>query len=114
MNFDEQRLELFYNYTLTRPSERHSMLSSVHMEVGRLVFMTIDFHVPLMHVVISVRFEAKRFTAIGGIRVEMHFGIILNVRNVFVDNSLTARERAIISVCSMCMNCRQWPRVFEK
>ena len=28
------------------------MLSRVHMEVGRLVSMTIDFHVPLKHIVV--------------------------------------------------------------
>jgi hypothetical protein len=43
----------------------------------------------------------------------MPFAIILNVRNVLVDNSLTARERAVISAFSTCMNCRQRPRVFE-
>jgi hypothetical protein len=152
LNFDEQRRELYYTYTLTRASEKHSMLSRVHMEVGRLVSMTIDFHVPLKHVVVlgslppedmvhifvtlwkvvglqeephdqrvgtrlgrrsmaTVRFEAVQFNAIG--RVEMPCAIILNVRNVLVDNSLTARERAVVSVCSMCMNCRQRPRAFE-
>ena len=152
LNFDEQRRELYYTYTLKRESEKHSMLSRVHMEVGRLVAMTIDFHVPLKHIVVpgsllpndmvhifvtrwkvvcireephdqtvdarlrrgslaNVHFEAVLFTALG--RVDMPFAIILNVRNVRVDNSLTARERAVMSVCSTCMNCRQRPRVFE-
>jgi hypothetical protein len=154
LNFDEQRRELYYTYTaaLKRESEKHSMLSRMHMEVGRLVSMTIDFHVPLKHIVLpgsllpndmvhifvtrwkvvcireephdqtvdarlrrgslaNVRFEAVLFTALG--RVEMPFAIILNVRNVLVDNSLTARERAVMSVCSTCMNCRQRPRIFE-
>jgi len=148
LNFDEQRRELFYTYTLKRESEKHSMLSRVHMEVGRLVSMTIDFHVPLKHIaapgsllpndmvhifvtrwkvvyireeppdqtvrrgsLATVRFEAVLFTAIG--RVEMPFAIVLNINNVLVDNSLTARERAVVSVCATCMNCRQRPRVFE-
>ncbi len=46
-------------------------------------------------------------------KTEMPLAIILNVRNVLVDNSLTARERAVMSVCSTCMNCRQRPRVFK-
>lgn len=61
----------------------------------------------------TVRLEALRFQVLGAQRVEIPVAIILTLSNVPVDNALTARERAVMRSCCMCMNCNQRPRVFQ-
>jgi hypothetical protein len=142
---------VLYLYVDTSVGETQHAVSRAYGSWS-MVSMTINFHVPLKHVVVlgsllpedmvhifvmlwkvvgiqeeqydqrvgtslgrcsmaTVRSEAVQFNTIS--RVEMPYAIILNVRNILVDNSLTARELAVMSVCSMCMNCRQLPRAFE-
>jgi hypothetical protein len=61
----------------------------------------------------TVRMEALRFRVSGRQRVEMPFAVTLFVGNVPVHNALSARERAVVRSCCMCMYCHQRPRVFE-
>ena len=99
LNFDEQRRELDYTYTaaLKRESEKHSMLSRMHMEVGRLVSMTIDFHVPLKHIVLPgsllpndmVHIFVTRWKVVC-IREEPHDQRVDAHRNTYAPNNTTA------------------------
>ena len=43
--------------------------------------------------------------------VYIPFAMILSIRNAPLDNSLSARERAVITTCVVCMNCHQRERV---
>jgi len=162
LRFDAKRQELFYEYTLQRPSEKLRFISNVDLDIGRLVCMSVEFQVPLQYAVVrsgptpfgidivvtswkvvqiafqdehvgprsdnlhgeslgrmldlrmaTVRLEALRFRVSGRQRVEMPFAVTLLVCNVPVHNALSARERAVVRSCCMCMYCHQRPRVFE-
>jgi hypothetical protein len=162
LRFDTRRQELFYEYTLQRPSEKLRFMSNVDVVVGRLVCMAVEFQVPLQYAVMrslpgppsveivvtawkvvqiafqdehvgprtdnlhgeslgrmldlrlaTVRMEALRFRVSGRQRVELPFAVTLLVCNVPVHHALSARERAVVRSCCMCMNCHQRPRVFE-
>jgi len=160
--FDPKRQELFYEYTLQRPSEKLRFVSNVHLDIGRLVCMLVEFQVPLQYAVVrsgpavfgvdivvtswkvvqiafqeehvgprsdnlhgeslgrmldlpmaTVRLEALRFRVYGRQSVEMPFAVTLLLYNVPVHDTLSARERAVVRSCCMCMYCHQRPRVFE-
>jgi len=166
LEFDPRRQELFYEYTLLRSAEKLRFLSNVHLDIGRLVCMSVDFSVPVEYTrgatgadaaarslgidivvtawkvvkivfqeqhhgprsdslhgesvghlldtrLATVRLEALRFTVRSRHRVEMPFAIVLLMCNVPVHNALSARERAVLRTCRMCMHCHQRPRVFE-
>jgi hypothetical protein len=74
-----------------------------------LKYDTVSDSLPLT----TVPLEELWFKVLGAQRVEMPVAITLTISNVPVDNSLTARERAVMRVCSMCMNCNQLPRAFQ-
>lgn len=61
----------------------------------------------------TVRLEALRFRVLENLSVEMPVAVTLTLANVPVDNSLTARERAVAQACCMCMHCNQRPRAFQ-
>jgi len=162
LRFDPKRQELFYEYTLQRPSEKLRFISNVHLDIGRLVCMLVEFQVPLQYAVVrsgpasfgvdivvtswkvvqiafqdehvgprsdnlhgeslrrmldlpmaTVRLEALRFRVSGRQSVEIPFAVTLLVFNVPVHDTLSARERAVVRSCCMCMYCHQRPRVLE-
>jgi hypothetical protein len=169
LKLDAERQELCYEYVLKQSAEQYSMLLHVHMEVGRLIPMRLEFQVPLDYVQISrsgvpvagspcgafssslricvtswkvthfhaepperasylldakhnsgsslvaLRLVAVRFRVLDhppsdSRAVHIPFSMVLNLHNAPLDNSLSARERAVLRACVTCMNCRQRQR----
>ena len=178
LKLNAERQELCYEYVLRQSAEQYSMLLHVHLEVGRLIPMRLEFQVPLDYVQISrcgvpvssspagafnsslricvtswkvthlhaeppethlhaeppdrrsslldakhnrrislvaLRLVAVRFRVLGYPKsdsraVHIPFSMVLNMHNTPLDNSLSARERAVLRACVTCMNCRQRQR----
>lgn len=162
LHFDALHNQLFYEYVLERPSEKLRFMSNVHVHLGRLVSMPVEFEVPLPYVAISsstipkrvdivvtlwkivriafqdqhigprtdnlhgeslgntlnyrlatVCMEALRFRVCDRAQIELPYAVTLILCNVPVCNRLSARARAVMCSCNMCMNCHQRPRMFE-
>jgi hypothetical protein len=169
LKLDAERQELCYEYVLKHSIEQYWMLLHVHMEVGRIIPMRIEFQVPLEYVQISrsgvpvcggapgaftsslricvtswkvthchaeprehgsylldvkhntssslvalrlvaVRFRVLEYSPTDSRAVHIPFSMVLNVHNAPLDNSLSARERAVLLACVTCMNCQQRQR----
>jgi hypothetical protein len=169
MKLDAERQELCYEYVLKQSIEQYWMLLHVHVEVGRIIPMWIEFQVPSDYVQISrsgvpvsgapcgafnsslricvtswkvthfhaeppergsyllgvkhnrrssrvaLRLVAERFRVLeyspsDPRAVHIPFSMVLNVHNAPLDNSLSARERAVLRACVTCMNCQQRQR----
>jgi len=163
MKLDAERQELCYEYVLRQSAEQYSMLLHVHLEVGRLIPMRLEFQVPLEYVqicgvpgspsgafnsslricvtswkvthfhaeppergsylldakhnrrssLVALRLVAVRFRVcppVDSRAVHIPFCMVLNIHNAPLDNSLSARERAVLRACVTCMNCRQRQR----
>jgi hypothetical protein len=169
LKLNAERQELCYEYVLRQSAEQYSMLLNVHLEVGRLIPMWLEFQVPLDYVQISrcgvpvssspagafnsslricvtswkvthlhaeppgrrsslldakhnrhislvalrlvaVRFRVLEYPKSDSRAVHIPFSMVLNMHNAPLDNSLSARERAVLRACVTCMNCRQRQR----
>ncbi|NBX18078.1 MAG: hypothetical protein EBR09_12000 [Proteobacteria bacterium] len=162
LRFDPLYHQLFYEYALQRPSEKLRFMTHVHVDVGRVVCMDVQFEVPLEYTLVcsgatpssveivvtcwkivrmsfqdrhigprtdnlhgeslsrtlncpiaTVCMEALRFRVCGRQNIELPYAITLVVCNVPVCNTLSARERAVMGSCRMCMHCHQRPRMFN-